>query len=155
MEMERYSVEKGEEHLAYGFYSEGPKGRIRKLVRFQNTPELGRNAFNLAFGDFDEATGKIDDLIVTNNHDHVKVLHTIAKIVLDFVNLYPNAIIKIEGTSSSRTRLYQMGISSFWKAFSREFEIYGKIAHDWVPFKKGVNYKGFLIFKKSGKFIMI
>jgi hypothetical protein len=85
MEMERYNVERDEEDFVYLFYSEGPKGRIRKMVRFQRIPDFGRNVFNLAFGDWDE-----------------------------------------------------------------EFEIYGKNDRDWVPFKKGVNYKAFLIFKKIG-----
>jgi len=148
--MERYNVERDEEDFVYLFYSEGPKGRIRKMVRFQRIPDFGRNVFNLAFGDWDDLAGKMNDEVVSNNNDHLKVLNTVAGVVLDFVNLWPNAIIKIEGSTYSRTRLYQMGISSFWQEINQEFEIYGKNDRDWVPFKKGVNYKAFLIFKKIG-----
>ncbi|MDO6434258.1 hypothetical protein Q4E93_26850 [Flavitalea sp. BT771] len=148
MESGTYDLERGKEDFVYWFYSEGPRGRIRKMVRFQPTPELGRNAFNLAFGDFDESTGKINDLAISNNSDHLRVLHTVAEVILDFICFWPKAIIKIEGSTSSRTRLYQMGISTFWHEIGREFEIYGKVGRDWVPFKKGVNYKAFLIFKK-------
>lgn len=31
--------------------------------------------------------------------------------------------------------------------------IYSELNGNWTPFRKGINYNGFLIFKKSGKFI--
>jgi hypothetical protein len=148
MEMSGYEVEKDKKDFIYWFYSEGPRGRIRKIVKFQRTPELGGNVFNLAFGDFEESTGRMDDQTVSNNSDHLKVLHTVAKVVLEFINFWPNAIIWVKGSTSSRTRLYQMGISSFWIEITREFEVYGKTGQDWMPFKRGANYKEFLVFKK-------
>jgi len=114
MERERYSIGRSEDDFVYWFYSEGPRGRILKTVQFQHVPEYGRNFFNLAFGDYDESTGRINDQVASNNGYHLKVLHTVAKVVLDFVNFWPKAIIQIKGSTSSRTRLYQMGISSFW-----------------------------------------
>jgi len=148
MEWERYNIEKGKEEFEYWFYSEGPRGNIKKAVQFQYIPEFGRNFFNLAFGDFDESTGRINDRVVSNNGDHLKVLYTVAEITLDFINFWPGAIIQIRGSTSSRTRLYQMGISSFWLEISKEFEILGELDGDWVPFKKGESYKRFLVFKK-------
>lgn len=148
MEQERYTVERVEDAFVYRFFSEGPKGKILKMVRFQHAPELGRNAFNLAFGDLDESTGRLNDRIISNNGDHLKVLHTVAITILDFVNFWPKAIIRIEGSTPSRTRLYQMGIASFWLEISKEFQVWGELGGNWVPFKKGVNYNGFLIFKK-------
>ena len=148
MEWGTYDVKRDKEDFVYRFYSEGPRGRIEKMVRFQPMPNFGRNVFNLAFGDWDEVTGKLNDKAVSNNSDQLKVLNTVAELVLDFINFWPNAIIKIEGSTSARTRLYQMRISSFWQEISREFEIYGKIGPDWISFKKGVNYEAFLIFKK-------
>jgi len=148
MDREIYDIEKGKEGFEYWFYSEGPKGKILKSVQFQHMPEYGRNFFNLAFGDFDKSTDRINDQVVSNNGDHVKVLYTVADIVHDFVNFWPDAIIQIEGSTPSRTRLYQMGMSSFWLEISKEFEILGEIDGDWLPFKKGVSYKRFLIFKK-------
>lgn len=40
----------------YEFTSEGPKGKIKKMVQFTETGT--QNVYNLAFGDYDEATQK-------------------------------------------------------------------------------------------------
>jgi hypothetical protein len=148
MKLEGYNVEKDRYELVYWFYSEGPKGRIKKTIRFQHKPLYGRNFFNLAFGDSDGSTDRMNDLVISNNGDHLKVLYTVAAVVREFINCWPNAIIQIQGSTSSRTRLYQMGISSFWQEIIKEFEVYGELGQNWEPFKKGINYKRFLVFKK-------
>jgi len=51
----------------YDFYSEGPKGRIRKTILYDELQEWDRPTFNLAFGDWNETLGQIDDKVVTNN----------------------------------------------------------------------------------------
>jgi len=148
MEQERYDIEISENDFVYWFYSNGPKGRILKTVQFQYMPEYGKNFFNLAFGDAERLTDKPDDRAISDNGDYLKVLHTVAKVVQNFINLWPKAIIQIKGSSLSRTRLYQMGIASFWLEVSHEFNILGELNGDWIPFKKGVNYTGFLVFRK-------
>jgi len=148
MEQEKYDIQKEEGSFRYWFYSEGPKGKILKAVQFQYTPEWGRNVFNLAFGDWDESTGWLDDRAISNNGDHLKVLHSVAEAVQEFINLWPDAIIYVVGNTPSRTRLYQMGIASYWREISRDFQIWGLLGEEWEPFRKGVNYKEFLIFKK-------
>jgi len=74
--------------------------------------------------------------------------YDIKEAVQEFINLWPDAIIRVVGNTSARTRLYQMGIASFWKEISRDFQVWGKLDEEWEPFRKGVNYKAFLIFKK-------
>ena len=69
MEWESYELKRSEGRLQYKFYSEGPQGRIVKAVRFQHRPELGREVYNLAFGDYDERTDRLDDRIVSDNGD--------------------------------------------------------------------------------------
>nr|MCU0440484.1 hypothetical protein [Raineya sp.] len=57
---------KSEEYLKiYEFISEGPKGKIKKIVQFTETGT--ENVYNLGFGDYNEKTKSIDDLAVTNN----------------------------------------------------------------------------------------
>ena len=148
MEQERYDIGRNEDTFEYRFFSEGPKGKILKAVQFQPKPKVGRNVFNLAFGDWDESKGKIDDRAISNNGDRVKVLHTVADVVREFINLWPDAIIWVQGSTLSRTRLYQMSIASFWKEISQEFEVWGKLGEEWESFRKGVNYREFLLFKK-------
>ena len=64
--------------LDYEFDSEGPKGRIRKVVRYTLQNAGGIRYFNLGFGDLNKATDKIDDLAVTDNQDREKILATVA-----------------------------------------------------------------------------
>lgn len=148
MEQEGYQMEHGRKGTVYRFYSEGPKGRIKKIIKFQHTPELGLNAFNLAFGDGGEVEESINDLIVTNNGDQLKVLRMVAAAVIDFVNFRPDAIIQIKGSTPARTRLYQMKISGFWREINREFEIWGEDGDEWIPYRSGLNFKRFLLFRK-------
>lgn len=63
-------------------------------------------------GDIDTGSGEIDDLSVSNNQDTKKVLATVAKTVVDFIEQHPKAIV-MEGSTPARTRPYQMGIRSF------------------------------------------
>jgi hypothetical protein len=83
MEWDIYKLEK--EDLLYKFCSEGPRGKIIKIIQFQHEGSLGTNVFNLAFGDFIEATGGREDKVVSNNGDQLKILHTVADAVIDFL----------------------------------------------------------------------
>ena len=119
-----------------------------KAVQFQHIPELGKNAYNLAFGDFDKLTGNIDYTVVSNNGDYKVILGTVAIIADNFVNSHPHAIIYVKGLSASRQRLYQIGISSAWLEIRERYDIWGKQNNKWVSFEKGGNYEEFLVFKK-------
>src|ERR1700748_2130699 len=126
MEWERYEVVEGPDGLTYEFYSDGPKGRIRKMIKFQREPNYGPNVYNLMFGDYDEKTNFIDDSKVSNNKDRRAVLRTVAGVVELFINLNPKAIIHIRGQSASRIRLYQMGIASAWEEINERYDVLGK-----------------------------
>ncbi len=148
MEWESYELEKSLDGLAYEFYSNGPKGRLRKEIWFQHVPELGRNVYNLAFGDHDPSTNRIDDKVVSNNGDRELVLHTVADALVDFLEKRPFAFVLIRGSSMSRIRLYQIGIAYFWHAINDRYEVLGKNNELWQPFKRGISYEEFVVFKK-------
>lgn len=148
MEWEIYDLKKTRDGLSYSFYSDGPRGRIGKVIEFQWMRGLGTNTFNLAFGDFNECTNLLDDRSVSNNHDRLKVLHTVATAIIDFLEDHPRSIILIKATSVARARLYQMMISSIWATIEPQYEVYGKHESYWIPFRKGVNYVEFFVFKK-------
>lgn len=63
----------------YFFESEGSQGKIHKVIIFTYA---GKNLWNLAFGDLKNAD--IDDSVISNNHDIVKLISTIAKAVYEF-----------------------------------------------------------------------
>jgi len=147
MQEDSYPVKRTSEVHHYEFYSEGPKGSIRKVVQFQLIDETNY-VFNLAFGDWEEEKGVLDDKISTNNHDRQKVLATVAKTVVDFMEEHPTATVVAKGSSASRTRLYQMGLASFWDEISRHFHIDGYIDGRWEGFRPRRNYEAFLLERK-------
>lgn len=106
MYLPHYSYKASPSFLDYEFVSEGPKGKIKKVVRFT---KIDDSVYNLAFGDLEEDTGEINDSVISNNNDSSKVLATVAMIVKDFSLRYPDEWIVAIGSTHSRTRLYRMG----------------------------------------------
>lgn len=144
MQEEKYSFNRGPEIYQYEFFSKGRKGSIQKIVHFQLIDE-DRQVFNLAFGDWDEAKGTINDYIKSNNGDRQKILATVAQTVLDFMNKHPTAIVLAQGSTASRTRLYQMGIGAFYNEIDKYFHVEGYIDGQWEHFKPKRNYEAFLL----------
>src|SRR5690349_17933859 len=126
MNQERYTFIKVPEIYYYEFFSEGPKGKIKKVVRYRLI-EDAYPIYNLGFGDWDEDTNDINDMTTTNNHDHQKVLLTVADTIINFIQIHPKAYIFIQGSTPSRTRLYQMGISRLWIEIQERFNIIGSV----------------------------
>lgn len=145
MQLPRYTYKTTTAFLDYEFISEGPKGSIKKIIRFT---QIGNVVFNLGFGDLDEETGEISDTIVTNNNDSRIVLVTVAATVHDFTVNYPNALVIAKGSTHSRTRLYRMGITNYWEEISIDFEVYGLKDGDWELFAERRDYEAFLIHRK-------
>lgn len=147
MNLPKYPLSSSEKMTTFEFISEGEKGLIHKLVRFQPT-NLNR-LYNLAFGDKNNLTGDIDDKIISNNGDSEKVLATVVATIYAFTDRYPDAFIYATGSTKSRTRLYRIGITKFIDEAVDDFEILGEINEDWEDFQKNVEYQGFLIRRKK------
>ena len=150
MNVERYAYKSSDTFLDYEFYSKGPKGDIKKVVRFSLVKLPNTPYYNLGFGDWNEEKQRIDDFIVSNNEDAERVLVTVAGAVMDFTNHYPDSIIYAEGSSASRTRRYQMGINKYWTEIEQLFDVYGLIENEgFQPFVRGRNYKAFVVKRKK------
>lgn len=145
MHLPRYTYKTNNSFLDYEFVSEGPRGHIKKVVRFT---KIEKDVFNLAFGDLDEETGEISDTVVTNNNDSRKILTTVASTVHDFTLQYPGSWIIAKGRTPSRTRLYRMGITNNWQEINDEFKIFGLLKENWELFEVGKNYEAFLVRRK-------
>lgn len=145
MNLPKYPVFATDKMHTYGFYSEGPMGRIRKIILYE---KIGDNLFNLGFGDWNEELSKANDSNRSNNGDRDKVLATVAFTVLDFTLQFPDALIVAEGSTPARTRLYQMGIAGNWMEINKNFEVKGLLGNIWEPFQRGRNYEAFLIKRK-------
>lgn len=145
MKYPKYRVITGDNPRTFEFYSEGPKGRIRKAVFF--TP-IGNSLFNLGFGDWNEASQDVDDSNRSNNGDRDKVLATVAFIAIKFIERFPDAQIFIAGSTPARTRLYQMGLAYNYVEIKDFLKIEGLVRDHWESFQLGINYKAFLITRK-------
>ena len=81
-----------------------------------------RGMFNLAFGDL-LPDGRIDDSVVSNNGDVIKVFSTIIRIVIDFLNNNPTAIIFFTSSSEVRIKLYNRILTKHHDDFKNIFAI--------------------------------
>lgn len=145
MHLRHYSYRTNNSFLDYEFTSVGPKGRIKKVVRFT---QISPVVYNLAFGDLNEITGEINDIVITNNNDSRKVLATVAATVNDFTIHYPGVYVFAMGSTLSRTRLYRMGITNYWHDISKDFDVFGLNDGEWGPFQMRRDYEAFLVHRK-------
>lgn len=142
MGYDTYQLEISDSIMVFEFVSKGPKGFIRKRVHYQETNEEG--TYNLALGDVNNETNKIDFKVITDNKDAEKVLATVAKTVFIFINNFPEARIYAKGSNSARTRLYRIGIANNLEEISEQFDVYGLLEDiGWVVFEKNINYLAF------------
>ncbi|MBX3252788.1 MAG: hypothetical protein KF862_01505 [Chitinophagaceae bacterium] len=146
MNLPKYQLSSSPELSSYEFISEGHKGLIPKRIQFTLVNHQG--VYNLAFGDKDPVTGEIDDHTISNNGDSEKVLSTVVSAVFAFLDQHPDAWIYASGSTATRTRLYQMGISRFLDDISENLDIYGQIGDQWYPFERNKPYEAFLTKRK-------
>jgi hypothetical protein len=149
MKLPKYPLASSSKLFTFEFVSEGPKGIIHKIMRYQ--PTNLRNIHNLAFGDKDHATGEIDDTVISNNGDSDKVLATVVATVYAFTDRHPEAWVYATGSTKARTRLYRMGIARYLSEVEEDFEVLGEREGDWEAFRKDVEYEGFLVRRKRTK----
>jgi len=145
MNLPKYPVVASNDYRMYLFYSDGPRGIVAKGVIYS---QIGMNLYNLAFGDWQLEREKLDDFSRSNNGDRDKVLATVAFTAIDFTDKYPSAQIFAEGSTSARTRLYQMAISNNLLEINPNFNILGSRNGSWEPFALNANYEAFLIRRK-------
>ena len=150
MTLDRYELSAGNNLTTFEFLSEGSKGQIIKIIQFQ---EMNiKNIYNLAFGDKNLNSGKIDDKIVTDNGDSEKVLATVVSAIYAFADRYPDSWIYATGSSTSRTRLYRMGINKYYGIVIEDFEIMGEYRNEWEIYEFGKDYQAFAVHKKNTKY---
>lgn len=147
MNLDRYIFTTEATHHNYEFTSEGQNGTIKKSVVFKLI-HPSHEIYNLGFGDYNELTGTVDDLSVSNNNDRDKILATVAATVFDFSLKHPTATILAFGSTPARTRLYRIGITKHYENISAIFDVEG-FSNGWVPFQKGRHYEAFSIKRKK------
>jgi len=145
MHLDRYQTKAGKNLDTYEFVSVGTKGRIPKVVQY--IPTNYKNMYNLGFGD-KLPSGDFDDKVISNNGDSEKVLATVVATLYAFTDEHKEAMIYVEGSTESRTRLYRMGITKHLDEARKHFDIFGKTEISWEPFEPNRNYIAFLVKRK-------
>jgi hypothetical protein len=139
-----YTVRFDTDNDYYIFESIGQNSSIFKVVIFS---KIKNNLYNLGFGDYDSQTKAIDDQIISDNGDMIKVLATVIDIALKFLSENPMIYVNIEGSSSLRTQLYQRILNRYYEDLIDSYEIYGFKDGDYQDFQKNTSYESFLIRK--------
>ena len=149
MNLDSYNYQIDESFQTYEFVSEGPNGKVTKVVAYTEFGTVnGELVYNLGFGDVDEKTGMVSDTVVTNNKDRTLVLATVAQTIVEFCAHFGKHWIRVQGSTPARTRLYQTGVSGIWDEISDDFELYGLKDGRYQEFEKNVNYEAFLVRQK-------
>lgn len=146
MRDKRYQLKFSASFTTYEFVSEGPNGRINKLVKYTESSVKG--IYNLGFGDKLGNIDDFDDEIITNNQDSLRVLATVSATVYTFTDKYPDAIVFATGSTTARTRLYRIGISNNLEEIEEDFEVLGRLNEKWELFEKNRDYDAFLLTRK-------
>lgn len=146
MKLDRYEFKSGDKFLTYEFLSEGPRGKITKIIQFTLVNQ--NSLYNLAFGDKNPETGEIDDMVITDNGDSEKVLATVVAAIYAFCDKFPHAWIYATGSTEARTRLYRMGINRYFDLVHEDFEMFGLTQNEWEHFIKGKDYQAFVVQRK-------
>lgn len=140
MNKDIYPFQNIEGDFIYIFISEGIHGEILKVVLITPLPDdLGNDfkpQYNLGFGDlFDIGEGWIvNDAVRSGNGDMPKVIATVAKIGMEFLDKHPGATLSFVGYvdqksalqgKNHRNILYQRGINSNWSELSIQYNFWG------------------------------
>ena len=116
MKEEGYQVE-AKNIYEYRFVSRGKK-EITKVVQIAPLDPI--NVYNFGFGDL--TTGNnVDDKVESNNHDFIKVMATLGRIVFDFLAEKPEATVFFHGSTKQRTRVYNMILKRNYKQLSKKY----------------------------------
>ena len=151
MNYPRYEYSTEDDLLFFEFESYGRKGLIKKIVQYTKMSIEGY--YNLGFGDYNEESNEIDDKVVTNNGDGLKVLATVVSTLYAFTGKYPHANVFATGSNEVRTRLYRMGITNNLEELKKDFFVYGLRKDEiFETFIVGEDYVGFLVSRKNKNF---
>ena len=149
----RYKISTSDHSETFEFTSIGAKGKIQKLIHFQETDNP--LIYNLAFGDKiehvidGEIVIEIDDRVISENGDRDIVLATVVSAVYEYSSRYPDRWIIFTGSDEIRTRLYRIAITKNYKDLCKDFHIFGlDFVNDIlekVPFDSNMQFLGFIV----------
>ena len=151
MKYTKYHLEYNSSFTVFEFESDGPRGKIKKIIQYSETSI--KYIYNLGFGDKDDETDEFDDFSKSNNDDIYNVIATVIESIYIFTEVNPYYWIYIEANDMARNRLYRMVLTLNYLDFMRDFEILGFSKGNWDEFQKNKDHEAFLIKRKQSKFV--
>jgi len=142
-----YPFKRLDDRLTFGFESISQEKTIKKLIEFRLL-DTSSELYNLALMDI-LSNGEVSDMIVSNNQDMSKVLATVFQSIRLFFKEKPNAKVLIQGSTPSRTRLYQIAIGKYYAELEPIYNIWGFRGTDIQRFELGYNFEGFIVSTKN------
>jgi hypothetical protein len=146
VKLPKYPLKVEKSLMVYEFVSDGPRGKIPKIVKYSETNL--KDLYNLGFGDKDQVTGDVDDRKISNNSDRDMVLATVVSTLYTFTDKYPDAWVFATGSTKARTRLYRMSITRYLLEIKRDFQVFGLKDDEWIEFEKDMEIEAFLVQRK-------
>ena len=108
-----------------------------------------KDNWNLGFGNWHK--GKIDDAIISNNQDLIKVINTVAQIASDYLERYPQRCLELKPIDEKRKRLYNHVFRRHFKEIDSIFQIIGFVDNVAEIYSIEKNYDNFELKRKFEK----
>ena len=139
MDKEGYLLLQDDKYV-FTFVSVGKNGKIIKAIIFQNIEPM---VFNLVLADYNPISHLFDDFSVSNNNDISKVMATVFKAIVFFLNSQPQASIYVEGNTQQKNILYNRIFKNYYSIISAKYNVKGQNEFDVEEYIVGKNYKSF------------
>jgi len=87
----------------YFFVAKGRETTIKIIQYIYVQDLLGRKLYNMGFGTYDPRTGSILDNLLSNDGNHYRIFHTVLNSVPEFFDIYPGAMLMVQGSDSRQS----------------------------------------------------
>jgi hypothetical protein len=135
---EHYELNPRSKKRLFYFISKGNQGEILKVIGFQ---AVRGKIWNLYFGDITE--NGFSDAVVSNNDDIYKVMNTVAAALYQFLEEYPERVIRIVPVDDKRKRLYNTIFQRRILEIEPNFYVFAKKGNKFEPYSPHKTYKIF------------
>ncbi len=135
---EHYELNPKNKKKLFYFISEESQGKILKVIGFQ---AVRGKIWNLYFGDITE--NGFSDAVVSNNADIYKVMNTVAVALYQFLEEYPEKVIRIVPVDDKRKRLYNIIFQRRIHEIEPNFHVFGKKRNKFEPYSPYKTHKIF------------
>lgn len=138
-----YPLNKSNDSVTFQFESIGPRGIFLKEVRFDPVEDFS-DYYQLILADIDKENNK-SVLSESRNHDMNKIMATVIKCIVIFLENHLSSRIVFSGSTEIRTRLYRIIINKLLGKIRDKFEIEGfSDIHGLEPFNLNHEYSFFV-----------